>query len=250
MTIQQLKLNFEKIKAARFLAKQQIFLLVMMILSLSLLPILIVFGILFYIQAPIESNGTLFQPGSEGYLNTYYTVFIVIGAIALPNLIGFVVSLFAKPKCIMQIIPDINFEGLYIVYKHNRIEVLTHKLWLTFRRQTAQITQVTDIRAVSQELYRHFFWLDPDFEKKFKVVEKKNFVWVKPLGRINYSLQTKYYRVKFDERGMVSGYTEFIGSTSGNTQSMRDIRIAGNNQNATNDLPQPILRYLAEHSGF
>lgn len=250
MTIQQLKLNFEKIKAARFYSKQQIVLLVMMILSVSLLPILIVFGILFFIQAPIESNGILYNPGTEGYLSTYYTVFIVLGAIALPALVGFVIALFAKPKCIMQILPDINFDGIYILYKRTKIEVFTQKIWLTYRRQSEQITQVTDYRAISQELYRHFFWLDPGFEKNYKVIEKRNFVWVKPVGRVNYYLQSKYYRVKFDGRGMVESYIEFIGSPNGNTQSMREIRIEGNNQNASSDLPQPILRYLAEHSGF
>jgi hypothetical protein len=177
-------------------------------------------------------------------------VFTVLGGITIPALIAFVIALFAKPKCIMQIVPDINHDGLYILYKQAKIVVLTSKLWITYDRHSEHIDLNTNPREVNQELYRHFFWLNPEFEKTYQVTDKINYIWVKPIGRSPYYTLSKYYRVKFDERGMVSGYIEYIGSTNGNTQSMRDIRIAGNNQNATTDLPQPILRYLSEHSGF
>ena len=116
-----LGLDFSRIQTCQVSKKSTILGLIMLILSVSFLPIAIVFYFLFINHEPVEINGVLTYYGDPAYSSTMLGIIISFFSSGIVFFVIFILNMFIKPKPYIILNRDIDdYKQIYYVYDNRK----------------------------------------------------------------------------------------------------------------------------------
>lgn len=197
--------------------KNMLLSLILFLIALCILPVVIVFTILYITKTPVEINNVLTYYGDPAY-TAFFSVFLPAfwGVTMFIFCLG-MLSLLIKPKLYIIMGKDSrNFDTFYYIYNYRKNEeiYLTEKYAIIHNTKYNKTRQEYKYEEIKYLFNKYLFWHNIQNSENGKIKDKKNktVVIIKDYYKGNHRMYyLKRYAFKSDFQIMPAIITETLG---------------------------------------
>ncbi|XMB71988.1 hypothetical protein RJI07_07755 [Mycoplasmatota bacterium WC30] len=252
MELTELGFDYSNLVSCTVKKKNNLVALILLIVGVSLLPMSIIFLILFLSQAPMEINGVMTNYGDPGYNTFFYSFLGAFFSVALICIVLGFVFMLGKPKPYIILSKDIDYNPFYYIYNSRRHEeiYLNDKFAIVYNLKYNRAYHEVNPEAVKRIFKKFVFWANfanlTDYRIKHK--PKKTVLKFKERSSGKFgSVLSKSYSFSNEITIVPYEVTELISSNYGgtNTQSMNKFFFENINQSQMFEIHPEIRRLLS-----
>lgn len=249
MNIQDLINYFAHIRTGEIKVKNWLPTVVFFILIPTFAIILVVFLGLFIGQVPLDTDNGVLNPGDPTYVQTFYLIIGILGAVTAIQLIAVIISIATKPKpwVMWTVDYDRNIICHETTRKHERL--IGPNFLIDYNRLTGSVYYTKSIDEARALLHKTLFWtaLNSKDQVKIKSYAKKIVLTIdEPAVR-----ERRVYSIGFDFNDIVQWYSELVySSVSGgsNIKSFRKCHIENQNRSVKMDIHPAIRKIMTDNN--
>lgn len=220
--------DFSNLSSCTVKRRNNLLSMIFVIIGVSLLPIFIIFLMIFIFQASIDINGASTPYGDPAYMR-FFSVFLpVMGLVSFGLIALALLNVFGKPKTyLIMDSNNLDLSKFYYIYDHKKKEeiYLTDKHAIIYRKRYQAVSEENNPQEIKKLMRQYVFWtLFAESERSLDIKQKNNKTIIKTNLNLEDGSRSYYYR-KFvlypGEMSLPSKVSETIGYARSGTQNIQ-----------------------------
>jgi len=213
--------DFKNIRTAIIEKRSHIAVFILAVLLATPAILMIVFGIIFFIGAPMDFDGVIAYPGEPVY-DSFMIWFL--GITILINLTLLLLMFYFSghsQKTMIYLGETLNLEKVIYVETSRYHIYLSELNMITYHKKLDSIAIETNRKAIQEMMEKYIFWIFLDKLDNWTVIEKSKLTTLRinyKEGRTNY---LKTYRIHQDDTERISHYHEMISTRTYGNQNVQ-----------------------------
>ncbi len=220
----QFQFDFSKFKSAEIRVKNNIYLFLFFIFVLTPLILIITGAILYFLEAPIQSNDTYYPIGSPEYNSFYRIYFLITFFLILLSCIPLVIPMINKEMESIYI-SDNSYLDPFIYVKTKKMNLyITDTFLITHHLKSDRITKESNLEMIFEAKAKYLFWFEEERASKVKTKRQSHKLIISYSMMDRHINLRKRYLLYLDGTDQVIKYREMISTYYRGNSNVRSLK--------------------------